>query len=98
MSLTFKEEISKIIHQNNLTQLNPSEAPTFYDDLTKLLKKINAARNALSMEFIKTDSRGRITLPEPYRLLLGIGERTELECHLYPSKENPKGLLLRKSF
>ena len=97
MSLTFKEEIAKIINTHNLNQLNPNEAPAFYEDLTKLLKKINASRNALSMEWIKIDARGRVTIPENYRLLLGFTGGVELECHLNNS-EKPTYLILRKSF
>ena len=98
MSLTFKQEIAKIISQHNPTQLNPAEAPAFHADLTKLLKKKNAARNALTMEFCTIDARGRLTVPESFRLLLGLEKGTKLEIHLIKKEGVPDRLILRKSF
>ncbi len=98
MSLTFKQEIAKIISQHNLTQLNPAESPAFHEDLTKLLKKLNTSRLALSMEFCKIDARGRLTVPLSYRILLGLEESTEMEIHLIKKDGAPDRLILRKSF
>ena len=94
---SLEQEIALIIEDENLCQLHPSETPQFVEEFKKLLRKINAARTALTMEFCPVDSRGRLTIPEPYRLLLNIEKGSEMEVHLHPP-DRPKGLLLRKSF
>lgn len=94
---TLKQEVALIIEDENLTHIHHGETDQFVEEFKKLLRKINAARKALSMEWVRTDGRGRVTIPQDYRLLLGIESGNELECHLN-DPANPKYLILRKSF
>ena len=94
---SLEQEIALIIEDENLTQIHPNEAPALKEEFTKLLRKINKARKALSMDWAEVDSRGRVTIPQDYRLLLGIESGNELEVHINDLK-NPRHLILRKSF
>ena len=94
---TFEQETALIIEEENLTYINPSEVSYLKKEFTKLLIRINKARKALSMDWAEVDSRGRVTIPQDYRVLLGIESGNELEVHLN-DKNNPRHLILRKSF
>ena len=94
---TLKQEVALIIEDENLRQLHLGETDQFVEEFKKLLRKINAARTARTMEFCTVDSRGRLTIPEPNRPHLGKEKGSESDVHLHPT-DKPKGLLLRKSF
>jgi len=94
---SLEQEIALIIEDENLQHIHQGETPHFVEEFKKLLRKINTARKALSMEWVKVDKRGRVTIPLDYRLLLGIESGNELECHLN-DPANPKYLMLRKAF
>ena len=84
------KKINKTLNLN----LEEDELPLLMEEIKSSARRIKRARGGLYHEFQRIDDRGRLVIPLPFRVKLGLKPRTLVSIELYPPR-NPEVIVIR---
>lgn len=90
--------LEEVVKTLGVTQVDPKkDAFLFLNVLKAAVREVNEARD-LPRDLAQLDEKGRIVIPKKFRTILGLSKGLIIEVFLYPSPDDPKGLLLRRGY
>ena len=87
-------ELLKQLNEALNLNLEEDELPLLREEIKTAAKRIKRARGGLYHEFQRIDDRGRLVIPLPFRVKLGLKPRTLVSIELYPPR-NPEVIVIR---
>ena len=87
-------ELLKQLNEALNLNLEEDELPLLREEIKTVAKRIKRARGGLYHELQRIDDRGRLVIPLPFRVKLGLKPRTLVSIELYPPR-NPEVIVIR---